>query len=56
VLFAKFERLSEKIFSSIAHIEESSKNYFAEKRLQTSSKRRIRDALDRDHRWDSTWI
>jgi len=35
VLFAKFERLSEKIFSSIAHIEESSKNYFAEKRRQT---------------------
>jgi hypothetical protein len=56
VLFAKFETLPEKIFSSIAQFEESSKNYFVAKRRQTSSKRRVRDALDRDHRWKSTWI
>jgi hypothetical protein len=56
VLFAKFETLSEKIFSSIAHNQESSKNYFAVKRLQTGSKRRVRDALDRDHRKESSWI
>jgi hypothetical protein len=37
VLFAKFETLPEKIFSSIAHNEQSSKNYFAAKRRQTSS-------------------
>jgi hypothetical protein len=56
VLFEKCETLPRKIFSSIAQIEESSKNYFAAKRRQTSSKRRVRDALDCDHRWDSTWI
>jgi len=54
VLFAKFETLSEKIFSSIAHNRESSKNYFAAKRLQTGSKRRDQDALDRDHRKESS--
>jgi len=54
VLFAKFETLSEKIFSSIAHNQESSKNYFAAKRLQTGSKRRDQDALDRDHRKESS--
>jgi hypothetical protein len=56
VLFAKFETLPEKIFSSIAHNQESSKNYFAAKRLQTGRKRRVRDALDRDHRKESSWI
>jgi len=54
VLFAKFETLPEKIFSSIAHNKESSKNYFAAKRRQTSSSRRSRDAFDRDHRKEST--
>ena len=56
VLFAKFETLPEKIFSSIAHIEESSKNYFAAKPLQTGSKHRVRDAVDRDHRKEPSWI
>jgi hypothetical protein len=55
VLFAKFETLSEKIFSSIAHNQESSKNYFAVKQRKTSSSRRVREALDRDHHKESTW-
>jgi hypothetical protein len=56
LLFAKFETLPEKIFSSIAHIEESSKNYFGAKPLQKGSKHRVRDAVDRDHRKEPSWI
>jgi hypothetical protein len=56
VLFAKFETFPKKIFSSIAHIEESSKNYFAAKPLQKGSKHRVRDAVDRDHRKEPSWI
>jgi hypothetical protein len=55
VLFAKFETQPEKIFSSIAHNEESSKNYFAAKPRKTSSNRRVGEALDRDHHKESTW-
>jgi hypothetical protein len=47
-------RSPKKYFGSIAHNEQSSKNYFAEKRSQTSSKRRLRDALRRNHRKQST--
>jgi len=56
VLFAKFETLSQKIFSSIAHNQESSKNYFAAKPLEKGSKHRVRDAVDRDHRKEPSWI
>jgi len=38
VLFAKFETLPKKIFSSIAHNEESSKNYFAAKRAPSKQR------------------
>jgi len=50
-----FSRSPKKYFGSIAHNEQSSKNYFAVKQRKTSSKRRVRDALDRDHRKESTW-
>jgi hypothetical protein len=48
-------RSPKKYFGSIAHNEQSSKNYFAAKRGQTRSKRRVRDALGCDHRKESTW-
>jgi len=48
-------RSPKKYFGSIAHNEQSSKNYFAAKQRQTSNKRRVRDAFDRDHHKESTW-
>jgi len=48
-------RSPKKYFGSIAHNEQSSKNYFASKQRKTSSNRRVRAALDRDHHKKSTW-
>jgi hypothetical protein len=48
-------RSPKKYFGSIAHNEQSSKNYFAVKQRDASSNRRARDARDRDHRKESTW-
>ncbi|TMH91602.1 MAG: hypothetical protein E6H42_09795 [Betaproteobacteria bacterium] len=48
-------RSPKKYFGSIAHNEQSSKNYFASKQRKTSSARRVRDARDGDHRKESTW-
>jgi len=48
-------RSPKKYFGSIAHNEQSSKNYFAVKQRKTSSNRRVLDARDRDHREESTW-
>jgi len=47
-------RSSKKYFGSIAHNWESSKNYFAVKRRQTSEQASISDAFERDHRKEST--
>jgi len=48
-------RSLKKYFGSIAHNEQSSKNYFASKQRKTSNNPRVRDARDRDHRKESTW-
>jgi len=48
-------RSPKKYFGSIAHNEQSSKNYFAIKQHKTSSNRRVRDAIDGDHHKESTW-
>jgi len=48
-------RSPEKYFGSIAHNEQSSKNYFASKQRRTSSDRRALDVRDRDHHKESTW-
>jgi len=48
-------RSPKKYFGSIAHNEQSSKNYFASKQRRASSKQRVPDARNRDRRKETTW-